>query len=66
MAVTVQRISQTKTGKSGILPDSLATVHKIADELSLSVDSLETIIHEHLKLRKIYHCPTGPKQLNSA
>ena len=49
-AITDQNISQVVTC---ILVDRRVTVREIANELSLSVGTVETIIHERLKFSKV-------------
>ena len=49
-AITDLNISRVETC---ILADRRVTVHEIANELSLSVGSVETIIHEQLKFFKV-------------
>jgi len=49
-AIMDQNISQVETC---ILHDRHVTVREISDELSLSVGSVETVIHEHLKFLKV-------------
>jgi len=58
-AITDENISQVETC---ILADRRVTVREIANELSLSVGSVETIIHEHLKFSKV-SARWVPKQL---
>jgi len=60
-AITNRNISQVETC---ILVDRCVTVREIANELSLSVGSVETIIHEHLKFSKV-SARWVPKQLTN-
>jgi len=61
MAITDQNISRAD---ACILADRWVKVLEIANELSLSVGSVETIIHEHLKFFKV-SARWVPKQLTN-